>query len=175
MAARLTLDQALAIIAAARKRWRESGSPPVAYAVVDHGGNLLCVVREDEAGFLRAQVALNKAWGCFALNFPSRVLRDQVKGWESWFVGIQGAAGGRLVPTLGGVFIRDADGAALGAVGVAGAAGEIDEAIAVHSIEAIGLKADPGGAPAITSAGRPRRARRSAGTGRGVGKAQNRG
>jgi uncharacterized protein GlcG (DUF336 family) len=143
----LTLDQAMAIIAAARKRRRELGSPPVAYAVVDNGGNIVCIAREDQAGFLRAAIALNKAWGCFALGLPSRTLRDQVKGWESWFVGIQGAAAGRLVPVLGGVFIRDSNGVAIGAVGVAGAAGEVDEALAVHGIEAIGLKADSGSTP----------------------------
>lgn len=141
---KLELDQAQAIIAAARRRRVELGAPPVAYAVVDDGGNLLCVAREDGAGFLRAQIALNKAWGCFALGLPSRTLRDQVEGWESWFVGIQGAAGGRLVPALGGVVIRDADGAALGAVGVAGAPGEVDEALAAHGIESIGLRADRG-------------------------------
>lgn len=64
------------------------------------------------------------------------------QGGESWFAGIQGAAGGRLVPVLGGVFIRGADDTVLGAVGVAG---EVDEALAAHGIEAIGLKADSGG------------------------------
>jgi uncharacterized protein GlcG (DUF336 family) len=147
MVAMLTLDQAEAIIAAARRRRRELASPPVAYAVVDGGGNVLCVAREETAGFLRAEIALNKAWSCFALGFPSRTLRDQVKGWETWFAGIQGAASGRLMPALGGVVIRDAEDVALGAVGVAGAPGEVDEALAVYGIEAIGLRAERGGVP----------------------------
>ena len=140
----LTLDKALEIITHARRRRQQLKAKPVAYAIVDPGGNTLAVAREEEAGFLRAQLALNKAWGCFALAFPSRTLRDQVKGWESWFAGIQGATGGRLMPVLGGVFARAADGRAVGAVGVAGAPGEVDEALAMHGIRSIGLVADAG-------------------------------
>jgi uncharacterized protein GlcG (DUF336 family) len=141
----LTLDQAQAIISAMRQRRVELKAPPVAYAVVDHGGNVLALAREETAGFLRAEFALNKAWGCFGMGFPSRTLRDQVKGWEMWFAGIQGAAGGRLMPVLGGVLVRNAEGVPLGAVGVAGAPGEIDEALAVHGIQSVGLNADVGG------------------------------
>ena len=140
----LSAEQALTIILNARKRAAEISSPPVAIAVVDDGGNVLALVRDEKAGFARADIALNKAWGCFALALPSRALRDQVKGWESWFVGIQGATGGRLMPVLGGVFVRDENGRALGAVGVAGAPGEVDEALAVHGIRSIGLLADAG-------------------------------
>src|SRR5215469_5564949 len=112
----LTTEQALSIIANARKRCAEMKGRPVAIAVVDDGGHVLALARDDRAGFARADIALNKAWGCFALALPSRTLRDQVQGWESWFAGIQGAAGGRLMPVLGGVFGRDADGRAVGAV-----------------------------------------------------------
>src|SRR5258708_2550530 len=140
----LTTEQALQIILNARKRCVEIEAKPVAIAVVDDGGHVLALTRDDKAGFARADIALNKAWGCLALALPSRTLRDQVKGWETWFAGLQGATGGRLMPVLGGVFARAADGTALGAVGVAGAAGEVDEAIATHGIRSIGLVADAG-------------------------------
>jgi len=140
----LTAEQALTIVLNARKRASEIGCPPVAIAVVDDGGNVLALARDERAGFARADIALNKAWGCFALALPSRTLRDQVKGWESWFAGIQGATGGRLMPVLGGVFARVQDGRAVGAVGVAGAPGEVDEALAMHGIRSIGLVADAG-------------------------------
>jgi uncharacterized protein GlcG (DUF336 family) len=95
----LTTEQALAIIAHARKRGAEIGAKPVAIAVVDDGGHTLALVRDDKAGFARADIALNKAWGCFALGLSTRTLRDQVKGWESWFAGIQGATGGHSAPS----------------------------------------------------------------------------
>ena len=141
----LTLDKAMEIVVNARRRRRQLKAKPVAYAIVDAGGNTLAVAREERAGFLRAQFALNKAWGCLAMGFPSRTLRDQVKGWESWFAGCNGAAGGRLMPVLGGVEIRNRAGRVIGAMGVAGAPGIVDEALAVFGIEKAGFKAVVGG------------------------------
>jgi uncharacterized protein GlcG (DUF336 family) len=141
----LTLDKALEIIGHARRHRRTLTKKAVAYAIVDAGGHTLAVAREEKAGFLRARLALNKAWGCLALGFPSRTLRDQVKGWEMWFSGLQGAAAGRLMPVLGGVEIRGRDGTVIGAMGIAGAAGTEDEAIAVFGIEKAGFKAEIGG------------------------------
>ena len=56
----------------------------------------------------------------------------------------QAAMGQALARSLGGVIIRDADGRAIGAVGVAGEAGPTDEALAVRGITAAGFTADAG-------------------------------
>ncbi|MBI3708168.1 MAG: heme-binding protein [Proteobacteria bacterium] len=142
--AKLTTDQALAIVAAARAKARELKCA-LAYAVVDDGGNVLAMVRDEAAAFLRSAIAINKAWGCIAMGIPSRTLRDHAEGWENWFTGISGAAGGRLVPTLGGVIVRDAAGAIVGAFGTSGGIpGDIDEACAVHGVTAAGFTADVG-------------------------------
>jgi uncharacterized protein GlcG (DUF336 family) len=53
-------------------------------------------------------------------------------------------ARGALVPVPGGVLIRDASGALLGAVGISGDTSDNDEACAVAGIAAAGLKADAG-------------------------------
>ncbi|MCC7049841.1 MAG: heme-binding protein [Alphaproteobacteria bacterium] len=142
----LTLDQAETIIAAARRRRAALKEVPLAYAVVDSGGHLIAAAREDGAGFLRTEIALNKAWTCFALGMPLKTLRDRTRDYPLFFASIQGAAEGRIMHALGGVIIRDAKGVALGALGISGAAGEVDEAICVHAIEAAGLKAEVGGA-----------------------------
>jgi uncharacterized protein GlcG (DUF336 family) len=142
----LTLDQAEAMIAAARRRRAALKEVPLAYAVVDSGGHLLAAAREDGAGFLRVQIAINKAWTCFAMGMPLRTLRERTRDFALFFASIQGAAGGRIMHALGGVVIRDGTGAALGAMGISGAAGEVDEAICVHAIEAVGLAAEIGGA-----------------------------
>jgi len=141
----LSLDQAERMIAAARRRRAELKEVPLAYAVVDSGGHLVAVAREDGAGFLRSQIAINKAWTCFAMGMPLRTLRDRTKEHPVFFAAIQGAAEGRLMHAIGGVVIRDAAGAAIGAMGISGAAGEVDEAIAVHAIQAAGLAAEIGG------------------------------
>ena len=112
----LTTDQALAIVGFARQAARALGAKPLGYAVVDTGGHLLALARDEDAGFLRATVAANKAWGCVALGMSGGQLSEAIKGWESWFVGIQGAAGGRLVPSLGGILVLAAGGSRVGAV-----------------------------------------------------------
>jgi hypothetical protein len=66
-----------------------------------------------------------------------RKLTEAIKGWESWFVGIQEAAGGRLVPSLAGIFVRDAGNSRVGAVGISGESSARD-------LE-IGRAGDPGG------------------------------
>lgn len=140
----VSLDQAEKIVAAARQRRAALQEVPLAYAVVDSGGHLVAVAREDGAGFLRAQIAINKAWTCFAMGMPLRTLRDRTKDHPTFFAAIQGAAEGRLMHAIGGVIIRDAKGEALGAMGISGAAGEVDEAICVHAIQSVGLTAETG-------------------------------
>ena len=142
--AQLDLDTALAMVAAARRAAQELIDRPLAYAVVDAGGHVIVQARDDGAGFLRGTIAANKAWGCIAMALPSRTLAEQSVGYESWFVGVNGAAGGRLVPVPGGVVVRDAGGAAIGAVGVSGAPSAIDEQVAVAAIEAAGFTAESG-------------------------------
>jgi uncharacterized protein GlcG (DUF336 family) len=51
-----------------------------------------------------------------------------------------------VVPNPGGILIRDAGGAIIGAVGISGDTADNDEIIGVAGIEAAGLKADAGGA-----------------------------
>lgn len=141
----LTLDQAETIIAAARSERVRLKEVPLAYAVLDSGGHVIAMAREDGAGFLRTQIAANKAWSCFAVGMPLRSWRDHTEGHQQFFTAINGAAGGRMMYALGGVIIRDAAGEALGAMGVSGAKGEVDEAICVHAIRAAGLRPEVGG------------------------------
>jgi len=141
----LVLDQALAILAAARKAAQARGAKPLAYAVVDAGGHVLAQHREAAAGPLRNAIAANKAWGCIALRISSGRLARTIEGHANWWVGLSGAAEGRLIPSPGGVFIRAQDGTILGALGISGEASKIDEEIAVEAIEAAGLVADTEG------------------------------
>ncbi len=141
----LTLDQAETIIAAARRERTRLKEVPLAYAVLDSGGHVIAMAREDGAGFLRTQIAANKAWTCFAVGMPLRSWRDHTEGHQQFFTAINGAAGGRAMYAIGGVVIRDKADNALGAMGISGAKGEVDEAIAAHAIRVAGLKPEIGG------------------------------
>jgi uncharacterized protein GlcG (DUF336 family) len=52
------------------------------------------------------------------------------------------ASNGRVVPMLGGVLIREADGVLLGAMGATGELAAKDEAVVIHAIQSCDLVAD---------------------------------
>lgn len=136
------LDIARRIVDGALEKAREDGLQPLAVAVLDAGGHLLSFAREDGAGILRPQIAIGKAWGALGMGTGTRMLRDKSPAFLAALASMAG--GGKVVPSPGGVIIRDADGVALGAVGISGDTGDRDEACAVAAINAVGLTADTG-------------------------------
>ena len=141
---RLTLTQANTIIDAAIARARAQDAPPIAVVVLDDGGHVKAVQREDGASMFRVDAGIGKAWGAVAMDEGSRGLAKRAKANPAFFNSLAVASGGRLLPNPGGVLIRDAGGTILGAVGISGDKGPQDEVFAVAGIEAAGLVADPG-------------------------------
>lgn len=141
----ISLSQAEAVVEGALAKARELGLPPLSIAVLDSGGHLKAMQRQDGVAFLRAAICEAKAWGALALGASSRHFAERYAS-DTLQRGFMNALGGntreRIVPLPGGVLIRDGDGRLLGAVGVAGAASEDDEACAVAGIEVCGLVAD---------------------------------
>jgi uncharacterized protein GlcG (DUF336 family) len=92
---------------------------------------------------MRGEVAHGKAYGALALGMGSRALFQRAQE-QAYFIGaVNTLAQGRLVPVPGGVLIQDG-GVLLGAVGISGDTSDNDEACAIASIEAAGLKANAG-------------------------------
>ena len=60
----LTLKVAVSLVNAALSAGRKINAAPLTVAVLDAGGHLLALQREDGASLLRPQVAMGKAWGC---------------------------------------------------------------------------------------------------------------
>ena len=114
--------------------------------VLDAGGHVVAAKREDGSGIIRFEVAVGKAYGALGMGWGSRTMMERAAQNPSFLTAIVAASGGRLVPNPGGVLIRDANNAVLGAVGISGDNADNDEISAVAGIEAAGLKADPGGA-----------------------------
>lgn len=145
--ASLTLAQASAVVTGALKRARETGCAPLAVAVLDAGGHLKAFAREDGAGILRPQIAAGKAWGALGMGVGTRALGKRLADnpqQAPFFAALGAMSEGRVVPVPGGVLIRDASGAVLGAVGISGDVSDKDEACALAGIEAAGLKGDTG-------------------------------
>ena len=140
----VTLAQASIIVDVALKKGRETNCAPLTVAVLEAGGHLVAVKREDKSGILRFDIAFGKAWGALGMGFGSRELADRA-GKNPLFFGVLATVSqGRLVPVPGGVLIKDAAGSVLGAVGISGDTSDKDEVCAVAGIEAAGLKAAVG-------------------------------
>lgn len=145
MIAPLPLETATTIIRATLAKARELNLAPVGVAVLDAGGHLVALQREDGLSYLRVRVCQGKAWGALAMGTHSRHLAErQAQGPnQQGFMGALNAmSGGQVVALPGGVLIRDADDNLLGAVGVSGAASEDDETCAAAGIEAAGYPVD---------------------------------
>ena len=139
----LPLDAADKIIDAAMAAGGEHKMLPLTVAVLDTGGNIVAVKRQDGSGNMRADVAMGKAWGALGMGISSRLIRDRLADRPAFQAALAAVSGGRFVPVPGGVLIRDADGATIGAVGVSGDTSDKDEFCAISGIKAAGLRPDP--------------------------------
>jgi glc operon protein GlcG len=116
---------------------------PLAVAVLDAGGQLVCFRRDDGCGVLRHDVALGKAWGALGMGMSTRQIRDRLAQRPSFQAALAAASDGRFIPTPGGVLIVNAQGQAIGAVGISGDASDKDEFCAIEAIRAAGLTPEP--------------------------------
>ena len=141
----LTLQQAALIVDKALEQGRARNFKPLTVAVLDAGGHLVAFKREDGSSILRPAIASGKAWAALGMGFGGRELARRASAQATFFSALLSVSGGRMVPAVGGVLIRAADGTIIGAVGISGDTGDNDEVCAIHGIEAAGLIADGGG------------------------------
>ncbi|MGX5218859.1 MULTISPECIES: GlcG/HbpS family heme-binding protein [Pseudomonas] len=142
----LTLDIASTISQRALAIAREIKTAPLTVAVLDAGGHLISLQREDGASLLRPQIAVGKAWGALALGKGSRAIALDAQQRPAFIGSVNNLADGNLVPAPGGVLIRSSGGVILGAIGITGDTSDIDEQCAVGAVESAGLQADAGAA-----------------------------
>ena len=139
----LSLDVAKSIIATTLAKGREIGLKPLTVAVLDAGGHLKALEREDGASTLRPKIAHGKAFGAISMGLGSRALGNRAEQQAYFIQAVNALADGQLVPVAGGVLIRK-DGEIVGAVGVTGDTSDNDEICAIAGIETAGFVADPG-------------------------------
>lgn len=139
----ITLDQANTIIAAALAKGAELKLKPLTVAVLDAGGHLIALQRQDKSPTLRPQIATAKASGALGFGVSSRKIGDIAAERPAFIASLGPIAPNGLVPVAGGVIVTDADGTPLGAVGISGDTSDNDEACALVGIAAAGLTAQP--------------------------------
>lgn len=135
----LDLQTANRVVERALAYGREIKAAPLAVAVIDNGGHLVSLQREDGASLLRPQVATGKAWGAIALGKASRLLAQDSQQRPAFYAALNSLGQGAVVPAPGGVLIRDSAGTVLGAVGISGDTSDIDEQCAINALQGLGF------------------------------------
>jgi uncharacterized protein GlcG (DUF336 family) len=140
----LTLGAAQTIARATLDEGQRAGFAPLCAVVLDSGGHALALLRDERASISRPEIATAKAAGCLGMGFGGRELAKRAAAVPQFFTSLAPIFPKGIIPVPGGVLIRDAAGAVIGAVGVSGDTSDNDELCAVAGIAAAGLVADTG-------------------------------
>jgi uncharacterized protein GlcG (DUF336 family) len=127
----LTLDGAKKVAAAADAEAKKN-SWNVVIAVVDDGGNLIYLQRNDGTQTGSIQVAIDKARTAQAFKRPTKVFEDAIAGGRNAILGLNGA-----LPIEGGLPVKVGD-QVVGAIGVSGVTSQQDGQIAKAGAESLG-------------------------------------
>lgn len=141
----LSLDKANLIVEKALAKGKEMEFQPLTVVVLDAGGHMKAMQRQDKSSISRREIAEGKAYATLAMGFGGRELQRRANKMSPLFFGaISDATGGRMIPVPGGVLIRDSRGDIIGAVGISGDLSENDEICAIAGIEAAQFVPDTG-------------------------------
>jgi glc operon protein GlcG len=133
MKRKLSLDAARQIMAAAESEATKLHLINVAIIIVDDGGYLVHGVRMDRALPSSADIGLAKARAAALLGRPTKFWRELLNGGALWPLGMP-----YMVSAEGGLPLI-VDGEVVGGIGVSGASGQDDRAVADAGVAALGL------------------------------------
>lgn len=140
----ISLQQAVLIAEKSLERGRQLGFQPLTVVVLDDGGQVKVILRDDGCSLLRPEIATGKAAGALNMGFGGRELARRAAKMPMFFTALNAMSDGRMVTVPGGVLMRDAQGVVVGAVGISGDISENDEICAVAGIQAAGFVPDTG-------------------------------
>jgi uncharacterized protein GlcG (DUF336 family) len=136
----ISLDEAVTMIngcfaAAKTRRLR-----PLTAVVLDAGGRVKAALKQDGCAMLRFEIAYGKAYASLAMGRPSRLVLQKQREKPVFMENLMELADGPMFLEAGGQLIRDHAGEVVGAIGVTGDAGEMDDVCALAGIHAAGYK-----------------------------------
>jgi len=137
------LETAKSITAGVRAAGRDHGLKPLTVVVLDAGGHVVSVEREDGSSNNRFEIAFGKAYGALGLGMGSRSLMARAEQQAYFITAATAAIGGRLIPVPGGVLVKDDSGSVVGCVGVSGDTSDNDELAAMAGITSASLVPQP--------------------------------
>src|SRR3972149_4977051 len=123
----LTLEAADLIANKSLEKGRALGFAPLTVVVLDAGGQIKVIKREDGSSLLRSDIAMGKAWGVLGMGFGGRELARRAAKMPVFFNALSDLSGGRMVPVPGGVLLRSASGEIVGSIGISGDTSDNDE------------------------------------------------
>ena len=135
---RLKLAEQIGIAALAHAA--KTGVPPLAIIVLDAGGNLKYAAIQDGAGTLRHTIAIAKASAAIGMGVSTRELHTLFERGllpDHFATAISAAAPKGFAPQPGGELIHR-QGELVGAIGVSGAASDVDESVARFALSSVG-------------------------------------
>lgn len=97
----LTLATANTIATAALAKGRELSLKPLCVAVLDKGGHVIALQREDGASNMRPQIAIGKASGALGLGVSSRTIAEMAADRPTFVASIATMATDGIVPAAG--------------------------------------------------------------------------
>jgi len=130
----ITLQQAMAVLAAARQKAEELETK-MDIAVVDAGANLKAFVRMDDAWLGSVDIAVKKAKTARFFDMPTGALGVLSQPGQPLF-NIEVSNGG-LITFPGGVPLKNGNGVVIGAIGVSGSTVEHDHEVAAAGASAL--------------------------------------
>ena len=136
----ISLDEAVAIINACFAAARERKLRPLTAVILDAGGRLKAALKQDGCAMLRFEIAYGKAYAALSMGRPSRMVLQKQREKPVFMDNLMELADGPMFLEAGGQLIRDAAGEVIGAIGVTGDAGEMDDVCAIAGIHAAGHK-----------------------------------
>ena len=130
----ITLDQAMAVLKAARAKAEAQGTL-MDIAVVDAGANLKAFIRMDDAFLGSIDISIKKAKTARFFNMPTGDLGQLAQPGQSLYH-IEFSNNG-LITFAGGLPIKNKAGLIIGAIGVSGSSVENDAAVAAAGAEVL--------------------------------------
>src|SRR5437879_13799192 len=121
------LDDARRVMKAAENKAREIGQP-MNIAVADEDGNIVALIRMDNAWIGSIDISMKKAYTSRTFDIETIDLAKHSQSGGQFF-GIHASNDGKIMIFAGGIPLKR-DGKVVGAIGVSGGRGEQDHAVA---------------------------------------------
>lgn len=139
----IPLEHASQIVDEALRIGRSESMLPLTVVVLDSGGHMVAVKREDGSGIFRIEVANAKAYGALGMGVSTRLMGQRLADRPVFGNALNGLSNGQWVPVPGGVLIRNEQGHVIGSVGISGDTSDRDEFAAINAVKKAGYWPEP--------------------------------